>query len=118
VANIFNSFFRVNSAFFDPSMFGRFQVLALLTLVGLLALARPRPLLLAASALAVPIFGALYLTYSQSSHVALGAGLTTLAAAVWRGRAAVAIGGLATVAVIGGLACRRRVRPSTRTSTA
>ena len=87
VDNAYASFYRVNSLFFDPSLFGRFQALAILTIVGVLLLLRrpPRPVLLVLATAGV--FVGLALSYSQSSLLALDVGLVVLAAVVWRGRA-------------------------------
>lgn len=104
VDNAYASFYRVNSLFFDPSMFGRFQALAILTVVGALLLGgrRLRPVLgvLAAAA----IFVGLALSYSQSSLLALDVGLVVLAAVVWRGRAVVGFAGLALLVLVAALA--------------
>ncbi len=85
VDNAYASFYRVNSLFFDPSLFGRFQALAILTLVGALLIGRrvPRPALLVLATAAV--FVGLALSYSQSSLLALDVGLVVIAGIVWRG---------------------------------
>jgi O-antigen ligase len=104
VDNAYASFFRVNSLFFDPSMFGRFQALAILTVVGafLLGGRRPQPVL---AALAVAgIFVGLALSYSQSSLLALDVGLLVLAAVVWRGRAVIGLAALAALVLLASLA--------------
>ncbi len=98
--NAYGGFFRVNSLLFDPSLFGRVEALALVTIVGLLALCRPRPLLLLAAVATVPIFAGLAVSYSQSSLLALAVGVLTIAIVVWRWRAVVAAG-IIVVVVIG-----------------
>ena len=85
--NAYGGFFRANSLLFDPSLFGRVEALALVTIVGLLAFSRPRPLLLLVALASVPIFIGLALSYSQSSLVALSAGIMVIACIVWRWRA-------------------------------
>jgi O-antigen ligase len=104
VDNAYASFYRVNSLFFDPSLFGRFQALAILTLVGVLLLARrpPRPLLLVLASAAV--FAGLALSYSQSSLFALDVGLVLLAGVVWRGRAVLGFAALAALVLLASLA--------------
>jgi O-antigen ligase len=104
VDNAYASFFRVNSLFFDPSLFGRFQTLAILTLVGALLIARrtPRPLLLVLASAAV--FVGLALSYSQSSLLALDVGLVVIAGVVWRGRAVLGFAALAALVLLASLA--------------
>jgi O-antigen ligase len=78
-SNPYAAFFRVNSAFYDPSIFGRFQAFALLVLVCALALGPANRRL---AALAVPVaavtFAGLFVSYSQTSMVALVAGVCVL----------------------------------------
>lgn len=102
--NAYGGAFRANSLLFDPSLFGRVEALALVTIVGLLLLGRPRPLLVAAALSAVLIFTGLVLSYSQSSFVALAAGLITLAAILWRWRALAVVAVIGVVLVAGALA--------------
>jgi O-antigen ligase len=104
VDNAYASFYRVNSLFYDPSLFGRFQALAILTLVGALLIARraPRPLLLVLASAAV--FVGLALSYSQSSLLALDVGLVVIAGVVWRGRAVAGFAGLAVLVLLASLA--------------
>jgi O-antigen ligase len=104
VDNAYASFYRVNSLFFDPSLFGRFQAIAILTLVGALLLARrpPRPLLLVLASAAV--FVGLALSYSQSSLLALDVGLVVLAGIIWRGRAVLGFGALAVLVLLASFA--------------
>ncbi len=102
--NAYGGIFRANSLLFDPSLFGRVEVLALITIVGLLLFGRPRLTLIAAAAGGVVVFAGLVLSYSQSSFVALAAGLLTLAAMAWRWRALILVGALGVVLAIGVLA--------------
>ncbi len=102
--NAYGGFFRANSLLFDPSLFGRVEALALVTIVGILALARPRPLLLLAAVAAVPIFAGLAVSYSQSSLVALSAGVLVIAVIVWRWKALVAAVAIVLVVAVGALA--------------
>ena len=69
--NAYTTFFRVNSLIFDPSLYGRFAMLALLTCVALLVLAPPSRAATAAAFAIPPIAAGLFFTYSQSSLVAL-----------------------------------------------
>ncbi|MEX0993162.1 MAG: O-antigen ligase family protein [Solirubrobacterales bacterium] len=85
-SNQFDSFFRVNSVFWDPNIYGRFLVLTMLGLVALMLWSgRTRVAIGTAAALAV-LWGGLVLTFSQSSFVALLAGLAVLAALRWNVR--------------------------------
>jgi len=102
--NAYGGFFRANSLLFDPSLFGRVEALALVTIVGILALAPARRLSLLAAAAAVPIFAGLAVSYSQSSLVALSAGVLVILCVVWRWRAVIAVGALVLVVAIGALA--------------
>jgi len=78
-SNQVREYFRVNSLFFDPNIYGRFLVLVMLGLAGqLLWSRRPRNVWAAAAALLV-LWGGLVLTLSQSSFAALLAGLAVLA---------------------------------------
>jgi O-antigen ligase len=102
VANAYAPLFRVNSVFFDPSIYGRFLVIAMLPAVVLLALGRLRRLTPAAVAALVVMWFGLLISFSQSSFGAL---LVVVAAALflyWRWRALVVI--VAAAAVLAGIA--------------
>ncbi len=79
-ANRFRADFRTNSLYWDPNMYGRALVIAILAVVAWLLLRRVSrrgtPLLVGALCLLVT---ALWHSYSQSSWVALAAGLTVVA---------------------------------------
>ena len=97
-SNQFESYFRVNSLFFDPNIYGRFLALVMLGLATwLLWTRRSRDRLLATAALAV-LWGGLVLTFSQSSFGALLVGLAVLAAFRWGLRPVLAGGAVAVVA--------------------
>lgn len=98
VGNEFQRFFRVNSLFWDPSIYGRFLVVAILVLLAVLLLRREgRWTLPAVAVVAVSCVG-LLLSYSQSSFVALGVGVALLMLLAWRWRALVAVALVAAVA--------------------
>jgi O-antigen ligase len=91
ISNQFESYFRVNSLFFDPNIYGRFLVVVMLGLVALLLWSR-RAALVAGCAIALAVLWAgLVLTLSQSSFTALLAGLVVLGGLRWGARKAVAI---------------------------
>jgi O-antigen ligase len=85
-SNQVQQYFRVNSLFFDPNIYGRFLALVMLGLAGVLLWGRrSRDLALAMVGLAV-LWGALLLTLSQSSFASLLTGLAVLAALRFRAR--------------------------------
>ena len=91
-------FYRVNSVFYDPSIYGRFLVLAILaSLVVILRLRGRDPLWAVAALLTLGItWAGLLPSFSQSSFVALAAGTAAAAIVVWRWRSA----GLLGIAVV------------------
>ena len=109
VGNAYAPFFRVNSVFYDPSVYGRFLVVAILaTLVLALGRARPRELAVAAVGIALIWVGLLF-SFSQSSFAALivAGGILVAAALTWRRRALAAIAVGAGVLVVVGVATPR-----------
>jgi O-antigen ligase len=101
-SNQFESYFRVNSLFFDPNIYGRFLATVMLGLTAVLLWSR-RALVVAGCALALALLWAgLVLTLSQSSFTALLAGLTVLGALRWGVKPAAAV--VAVFVVAGGLA--------------
>src|SRR4051812_20611225 len=99
-ANQFEDYFRVNSLFFDPNIYGRFLALVMTAVAAvLLTRSRPREVVACAAVLAL-LWGGLLLTFSQSSFAALLAGLGVLAALLWDARrTALVAGGLVVAAV-------------------
>jgi putative inorganic carbon (hco3(-)) transporter len=98
-ANQLHLYFRVNSIFFDPNVFGRYMALFLVALGAYLAWARvAREAILAALAAGV-LLAALALTYSMTSFAALVAGLLVVVALRWSLR--LALGAGAVIAVCG-----------------
>jgi O-antigen ligase len=90
-SNQFESYFRVNSLFFDPNIYGRFLATVMLGLTAVLLWSR-RALVVAGCALVLALLWAgLVLTLSQSSFTALLAGLTVLGALRWGVKAAAAV---------------------------
>jgi putative inorganic carbon (HCO3(-)) transporter len=122
-SNAFGSYFRVNSLFFDPNIYGRFLAEVMIAVAAVLAwTARRRDIALLGIALAV-MWAALVLTFSQSSFAALLAGLAVVAALRWSLRpvamiagAAIAVGALgvaAALAVRGDVPSPREVNRAT-----
>ncbi|HEY3070436.1 MAG TPA: O-antigen ligase family protein [Gaiellaceae bacterium] len=106
VANAYAPFYRVNSLFWDPSIYGRFLVLAILTSLALLLFraARDSTWEVALGALIVALWVGLVFSFSQSSFVALGLGVILIAALAWRWRAAMAVAVVAAVMIPVGVA--------------
>jgi O-antigen ligase len=104
VANAYASFFRVNSVFYDPSIYGRFLVIGIVVALALL-MVRASPNCDLALALGIlGVWVGLLFSFSQSSFVALVFGVALLAVLVWRRRALVAVGITAAVLIPIGLA--------------
>jgi len=88
-ANQYDNYFRVNSVFFDPSIYGRFLAIVMIaTTTVLLWTRRRRDVLIGAGVLAWLLAG-LITSFSQSSITALLLGLAVLAAYRWDVRATV-----------------------------
>ena len=92
-------FFRVNSVFWDPSIYGRFLVVAILATLVVVLLGARREVLAAAIAGIAFVWAGLLVSFSQSSFAALFAGTLLAAAFVWRWRTAVALGLVTVVAL-------------------
>ncbi|MEX0674339.1 MAG: O-antigen ligase family protein [Gaiellaceae bacterium] len=104
VGNAYAPFYRVNSVFWDPSVYGRFLVVALLMLVVLVLFDRgARGALLAVLAIAA-IWTGLAFSFSQSSFGALIAGVLAVGAIAWGRRAVVALAVVVTVLLAVGFA--------------
>jgi O-antigen ligase len=102
-ADQYGNYFRVNSLFFDPNIYGRFLALTMVgVMTGVLWSARRREVLLGGAVLLWLLAG-LVTSFSQSSIAALLLGLAVLAAYRWDVRGtlyvAVALAAIAAVAV-------------------
>jgi O-antigen ligase len=87
-ANEYDNYFRVNSVFFDPNIYGRFLALVMIAVTtAVLWVSRRRDVLLGAAVLAWVLAG-LVTSFSQSSIAALLLGLAVLAAWRWDVRGA------------------------------
>ena len=100
-ANQFESYFRVNSVFWDPNVYGRFLALVMLAITALMLWSRRARTALGAAAVLAVLWAGLVLTFSQSSFAALLAGLAVLAALRWDVRRAAAAAAVALVAAAG-----------------
>lgn len=81
-ANQYDNYFRVNSVFFDPSIYGRFLALVMVAVTTAVLWGRRREVLAGAAVLAWLLAG-LVTSFSQSSIAALLLGLAVLAAWRW-----------------------------------
>ncbi|MBJ7347217.1 MAG: O-antigen ligase family protein [Thermoleophilaceae bacterium] len=100
-ANDFDPYFRIQSLFFDPNIFGRFLVVVMLLTTAAMLQAREALRAGAFGAVIAVLWAGLVLTLSQSSFLALLAGLIAIAALQWRTRLVLAtVAGLAALAVI------------------
>jgi O-antigen ligase len=100
-ANEYSNFFRVNSLFFDPNIYGRFLALVMVAVTaGVLWSARRREVLLGAAVLLWLLAG-LVTSFSQSSIAALLLGLAVLAAWRWDVRGTLYVAGaLVAIALV------------------
>ena len=98
-ANQFEDYFRVNSLFFDPNIYGRFLALVMLAVAAGVLWSASRREVVGGGLLLALLWGGLLLTLSQSSFAALLAGLGVLGALRWDARRAGLIAG--AVAVVG-----------------
>jgi O-antigen ligase len=98
-SNVYSSFFRVNSIFYDPNILGRYLVLALLVTVGIALTTANRRTLLALGGLAVCYLAGLAVTFSRSSTLALMVGLALIALRAFGWRRTLAVGGLVLIAL-------------------
>jgi putative inorganic carbon (hco3(-)) transporter len=102
-SNEFHTYFRVNSVFWDPNIYGRYLSLVIVIATAALLWARERRNLTLLTALVGVLWVGLAQTYSQSSFIALLAGLAVLAAIRWSWRwtlVVVAVGLVGAVMVV------------------
>ncbi len=104
-ADQYGNYFRVNSLFFDPNIYGRFLALVMVAVTtGVLWSARRRPVL-AGGAVLLWLLAGLVTSFSQSSIAALLLGLAVLAAYRWDVRATLYVTvALAAIALVAALA--------------
>ena len=101
-ANEYDNYFRVNSLFFDPSIYGRFLALVMIALTTVVLWTRNRRELLIGAGVLAWLMAGLITSFSESSIAALLLGLAVLAAYRWDLLTTVYISGalLAIAAVI------------------
>lgn len=101
-ANQYDNYFRVNSLFFDPSIYGRFLAIVMIALTTVVLWSRRRRDVLLGAGMLAWLLAGLITSFSQSSIAALLLGLAVLASYRWDVRATVYVTGalLATCAVV------------------
>jgi O-antigen ligase len=82
-SNDFHTYFRVNSLFWDPNVYGRYLALTITAIVAALLWARDSRIVLLLGAVVAALWLGLITTFSQSSFAALLVGLAALAALRW-----------------------------------
>jgi O-antigen ligase len=118
-SNEFHTYFRVNSVFWDPNIYGRYLALVAVVAMSALLWARERRDLALLTVLVAVLWLGLFPTFSQSSFAALLAGLAVLAALKWSLRwTLVAVGGFVVLGVLvvlltGGRASLNRINIDT-----
>jgi O-antigen ligase len=101
IANAYSDLFRVNSLLVDPSLFGRIEVFALLTITGLALFGPRRRVVVGAALLAPVIFIGMAFSFSQTSFMALAAGVWVLSLFAWRRLVAIAMAVVVVVVALG-----------------
>jgi O-antigen ligase len=101
-ANQFDNYFRVNSLFFDPNVYGRFLALVMIALTAFVLWRRNAREVWLAAAVLLWLLAGLVTSFSQSSIAALLLGLAVLAAYRWSVRWAlyVAVALLVAAAIV------------------
>jgi putative inorganic carbon (HCO3(-)) transporter len=117
-SNDFHFYFRVNSLFWDPNIYGRYLVLTVLLATTALLWVANRGLAFALAGAVAIAFAGLVFAFSQTSFIALFVGLAVLAGLRWSVRWAVVATPVALAAiVIGALFLAGGSNESTRTVT-
>jgi len=104
VDNAYAPFYRVNSVFWDPSIYGRFLVVAILASLVLVVHGASRRVVGAATAVIVATFVGLIFSFSQSSFVALVVGVGIIAWCAWGRKTLALLGVVAAVVLVAALA--------------
>jgi O-antigen ligase len=91
-ANQYDNYFRVNSLFFDPSIYGRFLALVMLGVSTIVLWTRSRRDVILGAVVLAWLFAGLITSFSQSSIAALLLGLAVLAAWRWDVRGTIYVG--------------------------
>jgi putative inorganic carbon (HCO3(-)) transporter len=116
-SNDFHFYFRVNSLFWDPNIYGRYLVLTILLAITTLLWAANRAVAFALAGAVAIAFAGLLFAFSQTSFIALFAGLIVLVALRWSFRWTAIATLVAVVAVGAGLLVRSSSSDSTSINT-
>jgi O-antigen ligase len=100
--NTFASFYRVNSLFWDPSMYGRFLVVAILVALAIMLFGPWRRYDLALGAITLVLWIGLFFSFSQSSFASLIVGIVVAGVLAWRQRALAVVGATAALVILVG----------------
>jgi len=99
-ANQYDNYFRVNSLFFDPNIYGRFLALVMIALTMVVLWRANRRDVIASACVLAWLLAGLVTSFSQSSIAALLLGLAVLAAYTWDvSRTVYASAGVVTLAL-------------------
>jgi O-antigen ligase len=99
-SNDFHFYFRVNSLFWDPNIYGRYLMLGILLAAAVLLWTAERRVALILSAVIAFVFAGLLFAFSQTSFFALFLGLAVLVGLRWSALWAAVATPLALVAVV------------------
>lgn len=98
-ADEYSNYFRVNSVFFDPSIYGRFLALVMIGVLTLVLAARSSRAMLAGAAVLAWLLAGMVTSFSQSSIAALLLGMAVLGAWCWGVRPVAYVSGTAIALV-------------------
>jgi O-antigen ligase len=92
-ADQYGNYFRVNSLFFDPNIYGRFLAIVMIAVTAAVLWTRARREVLIGAGVLAWLLAGLITSFSQSSIAALLLGMVILAAYRWDARATVYVAG-------------------------
>ena len=104
IGNAYLPFYRVNSVFWDPSIYGRFLMIAIVAALVVVVRGESKRIALVTAAALSAIWIGLLLSYSQSSFAGLIVAVVLLMAVAWRRAAVLAAGCVAVLLVATGMA--------------
>jgi putative inorganic carbon (HCO3(-)) transporter len=102
-SNDFHFYFRVNSVFWDPNIYGRYLVLTIMLATTALLWTAKRGLAFALAGAVAIVFAGLVFAFSQTSFIALFIGLAVLAGLRWSVRWAAVATPLALAGIVLGV---------------
>ncbi|MBJ7353904.1 MAG: O-antigen ligase family protein [Thermoleophilaceae bacterium] len=94
----FDPYFRVQSFFFDPNIYGRFLAIVMLVVTALMLYTEKMRRVLGAAVILAVLWAGLVLSLSQSSFAALLSGLVVLAALRWKAKPVLVFTGVVLLA--------------------